>query len=98
MLERITSRRVCSECGTTYSLGRDESASSGVCAKCSGAVVQRDDDTEAAVRKRLDIYASQTLPAVRWFGEQGLLVTVDGVGDPDEIAATLADAIDTRLG
>lgn len=98
VLERITTRRVCSECGTTYSLGRDESASSGVCAKCGGAVVQRDDDTEAAVRKRLDIYASQTLPAVRWFGERGLLVTVDGVGDPDEIAATLADAIDTRLG
>ena len=98
MLERITTRRVCASCGTTYSLGRDDSAATGTCAKCGGAVVQRDDDTEQAVRKRLDIYATQTLPAVRWFGEQGLLVTVDGVGDPADIADALAAAIDDRLG
>lgn len=98
VLDRITSRRVCSNCGATYALGRDESAETGICAACGGAVVQRDDDSEAAVRKRLDLYAEQTLPAVRWFGDQGLLVTVDGVGDPDEIAQRLADAIDDHLG
>ena len=69
-----------------------------MCAKCGGEVVQRDDDTEEAVRKRLAIYASQTLPAVRWFDEQGLLVTIDGVGDPDDITASLVAAIDARLG
>ena len=88
--------RVCTECGTNYSVA-DQSGASGVCANCGAKVVQRDDDTEAAVRKRLDIYASQTLAAVRWFGEQGFLVTVDGVGDPDEIADALAAAIDARL-
>ena len=98
VVDRITGRRVCRECQTTYSLGRDESAASGVCAKCGGEVVQRDDDTEEAVRKRLAIYASQTLPAVRWFDEQGLLVTIDGVGDPDDITAALVAAIDARLG
>jgi|JI9StandDraft_2_1071091.scaffolds.fasta_scaffold203695_1 adenylate kinase len=98
VVDRITGRRVCRECQTTYSLGRDESAASGVCAKCGGEVVQRDDDTEEAVRKRLAIYASQTLPAVRWFDEQGLLVTIDGVGDPDDITASLVAAIDARLG
>jgi adenylate kinase len=96
VLERITTRRVCSNCGATYSLGRDESASTGVCARCGGQVVQRDDDTEQAVRKRLDLYAEQTMPAVRWFDDQGLLVTVDGVGDPDDIAAALVAAIDAR--
>jgi adenylate kinase len=98
VIDRITGRRVCSSCQTTYSTGRDESATTGVCAKCGGEVVQRDDDTEDAVRKRLAIYATQTLPAVRWFGEQGLLVTIDGVGDPDEIAVLLAEAIDARIG
>lgn len=97
VIDRITGRRVCSSCQTTYSTGRDESATTGVCAKCGGEVVQRDDDTEEAVRKRLAIYATQTLPAVRWFGEQGLLVTIDGVGDPDEIAVLLAEAIDARI-
>lgn len=98
VLERITGRRVCAQCGTTYSVGRDDSAASGVCAECGGEVRQRDDDTEQAVRKRLDIYAEQTLPAVRWFADQGLLVAVDGVGDPDDIAAGLAAAIDSRRG
>ena len=98
VVDRITGRRVCRECQTTYSLGRDESAASGVCAKCGGEVVQRDDDTEEAVRKRLAIYASRTLPAGRWFDEQGLLVTIDGVGDPDDITASLVAAIDARLG
>ncbi len=97
VLERITARRVCSQCGTTYAAGRDESADSGVCANCGGSVVQRDDDTETAVRKRLEIYAEQTLPAVRWFDRQGLLVTVEGVGDPDDIAQSLTRAIDDRL-
>ena len=97
VLDRITARRVCSECQTTYSTGSDESASSGVCAKCGGAVVQRDDDTEDAVRKRLAIYASQTLPALEWFDAQGLLVSIDGVGAPEEVFDRLVGAIDTRL-
>lgn len=96
VLDRITARRVCSQCGATYSTGRDESAASGVCVNCGGTVVQRDDDTEEAVRKRLDIYAEQTLPAVRWFAQEGLLVSVGGVGDPDDIAEELSAAIDSR--
>jgi len=98
VLQRITARRVCSECQTTYSMGRDESASSGVCAKCGAVVVQRDDDTEDAVRKRLAIYASQTLPALEWFDVQGLLVRIDGVGAPDEVFDRLVAAIDARVG
>ncbi len=96
VLERITGRRVCTECGTTYALGRDESATTGVCAKCGGQVVQRPDDTEDAVRKRLALYAASTEPLLAWFRERGLLADVDGVGDPDQIAAELVRIIDER--
>jgi adenylate kinase len=96
VVERITGRRVCSSCGTTYALGRDESASTGVCAKCGGAVVQREDDTEEAVRKRLALYARSTEPLLAWFRERDLLVDVDGVGEPDDIAAELVRIIDAR--
>jgi adenylate kinase len=98
VVERITGRRVCVACGTVFSLGRDESADTGVCAKCGGEVVQREDDTEEAVRTRLSLYATQTEPLLDWFREKGLLVTVDGVGDPDDIAAELIRVIDRRVG
>ena len=97
VVERITGRRVCSNCGTTYAVGRDESATTGVCARCGGEVLQRPDDTEAAVRKRLALYAESTEPLLAWFRERGLLVDVDGVGDPDVIAATLVSTIDASV-
>jgi adenylate kinase len=97
VVDRITGRRVCSSCGTTYSAERDESARTGVCANCGGLVVQRDDDQEDAVRKRLALYNDQTAPLLAWFSERGLLATVDGVGDPDDIAQKLVGVIDERL-
>lgn len=93
VFERITRRRVCDSCGTTYALG-NPSADSGNCAKCGGTVVQRDDDRPEAVRKRLDTYVAQTEPLLAWFEGRGKLVTVDGVGDPDAIARALVAAID----
>ena len=57
---------------------------------------QRPDDTEDAVRKRLALYAESTEPLLAWFRERDLLVDVDGVGDPDDIAAALVARIDER--
>lgn len=97
VVERISSRRVCSNCGAIYSTSAPPSSGS-TCDRCGGEVVQRDDDTEAAVRERLALYAEQTLPAVRWFDDEGQLVTVDGVGDVDGVTERLLAAIDSRLG
>lgn len=96
VVERISSRRVCEQCGTIYALG-DPSADSGRCERCGGSVVQRDDDTEEAVRSRLETYNEQTAPLLEWFESQGLLATIDGVGDPDEVAARVAEAVRQRL-
>lgn len=96
VVERISSRRVCEECGTIYATG-DPSADSGRCERCGGNVSQRDDDTESAVRARLATYTEQTAPLLEWFESQGLLVTVDGTGGPDEVADRVGDAVDARL-
>ncbi|MCO5320798.1 MAG: adenylate kinase [Microthrixaceae bacterium] len=96
VVERISSRRVCTECGTIYSTN-DESARSGTCEKCGGEVVQRDDDTEEAVRERLATYNEQTAPLLDHFDAQGLLATVDGVGDPDDVASRVNVALDPSL-
>ncbi|MFV0315962.1 MAG: adenylate kinase [Microthrixaceae bacterium] len=96
VVERISSRRVCTECGTIYTAS-DPSAESRTCARCGGEVVQRDDDTEDAVRARLATYNEQTAPLLDHFGARGLLATVDGVGDPDEVAARVSAEVDARL-
>jgi adenylate kinase len=95
VLQRISERRVCKECGHIYT-STDASAVDGVCEICGGDVVQRDDDTPAAIGTRLEAYATKTMQAVRWFDDEGLLVTVDGVGTPEEVFDRLVAAIGSR--
>ena len=97
VLERITKRRVCTTCGRIYSVDAPP-ATPWVCDTDGGDVVQRADDTEEAVRKRLDLYAAETKPLVPFFEELGLLVVVDGLGSPDDVYARLRAAVDARLG
>jgi adenylate kinase len=95
VLERITKRRVCSTCGHIYSV--DAPPKNGwICDVDGGEVVQRADDTEEAVRKRLDLYAAETLPLVPWYDEHGVLVSVDGLGSPDEVFGRLLAAVESR--
>jgi adenylate kinase len=93
VLRRIAGRRVCVGCGTSYNI--DHPSAAGDCDACGGKLVQRDDDTEEAVRRRLEIYESVTAPLVDWYREQGLLATVDAVGPPDEVARRVVAAIET---
>jgi adenylate kinase len=95
VLERITKRRVCVACGHIYSV--DSPPKNGwICDVDGGEVVQRDDDTEEAVRKRLDLYSAETLPLVEFYDVLGLLVQVDGLGTPDEVFARLLAAVGDR--
>ena len=96
VVDRITRRRVCVDCQSIYSVG-DASADTGRCDNCGGKVVQRDDDTEDAVRRRLAVYAEQTEPLLSWFAERGALRTVDGVGAPAEVAERVVEALDGEL-
>ena len=66
MLERISSRRVCVDCGTNYSV-QAPPGYDWTCDMCGGEVVQREDDTPDAVRKRLDLYDKETEPLIAYF-------------------------------
>jgi adenylate kinase len=97
VLQRITKRRVCKTCGHIYSV--DAPPKNGwLCDVDGGEVVQRADDTEDAVRKRLDLYAAETKPLVPFYAERGLLAEVDGLGTTDEVFARLLAAVDSRRG
>lgn len=95
VIERISKRRVCSDCGTNYSLDAPPRYD-WTCDNCGGEVVQRDDDTEAAIRHRLELYAEQTEPLIAWYQSRDLLAAVDGLGHPDEVTRRLIRAVDAR--
>ncbi|HYA44710.1 MAG TPA: adenylate kinase, partial [Acidimicrobiales bacterium] len=85
VLRRLAGRRVCTSCGANYNLVDNQPSVPGRCDVCGGAVAQRADDTEEAIRQRLEIYESATAPLADWYQEKGLLVTIDASGDPDDV-------------
>jgi adenylate kinase len=64
---------------------------------CGGAVVQREDDTEDAVMRRLELYEEETVPIIDFYRKLGKLVVVDGTGDGDDVFARLVAQVDQRL-
>jgi adenylate kinase len=97
VLARISNRRVCVDCGTNYSV-QSPPRYDWTCDVCGGEVVQRDDDTPDAVRKRLNLYNQETEPLIAWYLSNDLLTTVDGLGTADAVTIRLIRAIDNRTG
>lgn len=87
IIKRLTSRRMCRECGF---IGTDADAT---CPKCSGEMYQRDDDNEATVRNRLDVYENSTAPLIDYYRGCDLLVEIDGDRDPEEVLASIEEAL-----
>lgn len=85
IVRRITLRRTCAQCGAIYHLENNPPAQDGVCDRCGAEVIARADDTEAAVRKRLESFHRQTLPVATHYKAKGILKEVDGVGPVDEV-------------
>lgn len=96
VLRRLASRRVCSVCGLNYSVDAPPK-SNWTCDACGGDVVQREDDTEVVISRRLQQYDQQTAPLVAWYLATDRLAAVDGEGDPDTVTARLLRAIENRL-
>jgi adenylate kinase len=96
ILHRIAGRRVCIDCGASYHVTAPPKVA-GTCDVCGGDVVQRDDDTEAAVTNRLEAYARQTVPIIDFYCNLGKLVEVDGVGEGTEVQERLIKEIDGRF-
>jgi adenylate kinase len=97
VLRRLASRRVCVDCGTNYSV-TNRPMLSWTCDVCGGEVVQREDDTEEAIRTRLELYERQTAPLEAWYEEQGLLVKISGIGSLDTVTRRAVRAIEMSRG
>ena len=86
ILDRLTTRRTCSntDCQAIYNVKSNPPKQEGVCDKCGNPVVQREDETEAAISHRLETYNEKTSPLIGFYDKEGLLVTCD---------ATSSDAV-----
>jgi adenylate kinase len=96
VLARIAGRRVCVQCGTNYHVDNPP-REMWVCDVCGGHVIQRDDDREETVLRRLELYEILTLPVMQYYRRAGVLAHVDGSGDSDEVFKALVAAIDDRF-
>lgn len=95
VLRRIASRRICEDCGTIYSTELPP-AVDWICDLCGGEVVQREDDTEEAIRRRLALYETETSPLIDWYRQMGKLVQIPGVGHPNDVFERMVFEIDSR--
>ena len=89
IVARLTSRRMCRDCGYIGS-----AADGDTCPKCGGEMYQRDDDNEATVRNRLDVYEKSTAPLIDYYRGCDLLVSIDGDRDPNVVYADVKEALD----
>jgi len=90
IIERISSRRVCNQCGRSYNLIHLPPQKPGQCDACQGTLIQREDDREDVVQTRLETYRKSTAPLIEYFREQGKLSVIDNSG---EVKPLLLDTI-----
>jgi adenylate kinase len=94
VLHRIAGRRVCSQCGALYHVDNPPKEN-WTCDVCGGRVDQRDDDTEASVMRRLELYEIETLPVIQFYRRAATLVHVDGSEDSDDVFKRLVETVET---
>jgi adenylate kinase len=96
LMKRLTGRRTCKKCQQMYNVYSSPSKKDGVCDKCGGELFQRDDDKEATIKNRLDVYEKSTAPLIDYYRKKGILKSVAGVGSIDEIFNKVCAVLDKK--
>ncbi len=94
LIRRLTGRRTCRRCGAMYHIIFDPPKRDGICDRCGGELYQRDDDKEETIRARLQVYEKQTAPLIEYYRKRGILRSIDGVGEIEEIFQRIIKAIE----
>lgn len=97
VLNRLTGRRVCIECGSNYHIDNPPK-NPWTCDVCGGEVRQRKDDSELAINRRLDLYEKETQPLLSFYKERDLLEIVEAFGSAEEVFTRISNIIDMRVG
>lgn len=94
LVERLTGRRVCPSCGTTYHVLYNPPKEDGKCDRDGSELIQRDDDTPETVKNRLEVNIEQTKPLLNFYQEKGYLVNINGDQDIDKVFQDIEKAIE----
>lgn len=93
IVERLSSRRECSQCGTPYNIVFKKPAKEGICDKCGGGLIQRKDDVPQTIQSRLDIYHEQTEPIKDFYAAKGILAVAKGEEELSDTTANVMKAL-----
>jgi adenylate kinase len=93
VVRRLSGRRTCRRCGRVWHTAFDPPTQPGTCDDCGGELFQRDDDREATIRHRLEVYQQQTAPLVAFYADEGILLGIDATGPVDEITERALSAL-----
>ena len=93
LMERLTGRRICKECGATFHKVFNPPAKEGVCDKCGGELYQREDDNEETVANRLEVNMKQTKPLLDFYEEKGTLRNINGDQDINKVFADIDELL-----
>lgn len=93
VVERLSGRRVCKNCGANYHVIFQKPKKDGICDLCGGELYTREDDKEEAVLKRLEVYRAQTAPLIEYYRSQGKLIDVDARPAVDQVVLNFKSAM-----
>lgn len=93
IINRMSGRRACLNCGATYHIVSIPTKVEGVCDRCGNQVVLRDDDQPETVKKRLDVYHAQTQPLIDYYQKQGILKSVDGTQPMESVFGSIVEIL-----
>ena len=93
VIARLSSRRVCRDCGKIYNLLYNSPKNEGVCDACGGELFQRDDDKREVIENRYDVYMNETAPLVDFYKDRGLLKDIDGSQPTEKVSQQILEAL-----
>jgi len=91
LVRRLTGRRMCTSCGSSFHVTFNPPAREGFCDSCGSELFQRADDSEESVVNRLKIYDEQTEPLIEYYGQENILKTIDGGRSIDEVSDSISE-------
>jgi len=94
LVKRLSGRLTCRNCGASYNIKSNPPKVAGVCDACGGELYQRADDTEAAIKNRIEVYTKQTQPLIEYYKKKGILKDIDGEREIDEVRSDIRKALE----